>query len=220
MAWVGQERPTDVGLSTLGESCPNETEPKMGRSNRKINRQWSMVKSEIAEKVKAGKFPITFQQYIIDRSQRRSGLGLTMAEAVLLGIDYPLPRGWPEKQMMIDEATYRALVAARRRAYAKAADRRATPKVEKEDATFVASSRFLESYEWRRLRLTILKRDGMKCACCGATPETGAVMHVDHIKPRKFFPALAMDPNNLQVLCHECNHGKGNWDTTDFRMPA
>lgn len=42
-------------------------------------------------------------------------------------------------------------------------------------------------------------------------------MNVDHIKPRKLFPELALDPDNLQVLCHECNHGKGNWDMTDFR---
>lgn len=87
-----------------------------------------------------------------------------------------------------------------------------TPKVN------VNSDAFLESYEWRRLRMTVLKRDGRKCACCGASPETGAVMNVDHIKPRRIFPELALDPNNLQVLCGECNHGKGNWDMTDWRQ--
>lgn len=79
---------------------------------------------------------------------------------------------------------------------------------------------FLSSYEWRRIRLVVLKRDGRRCACCGASPETGAVMHVDHIKPRKLFPHLALDPDNLQVLCAACNHGKGNWDMTDFRAPV
>jgi 5-methylcytosine-specific restriction endonuclease McrA len=79
------------------------------------------------------------------------------------------------------------------------------------------SAEFLQSYEWRKLRMQALKKYGAKCMCCGATPATGAVMNVDHIKPRKLFPSMALDINNLQILCHECNHGKGNWDQTDWR---
>ena len=82
---------------------------------------------------------------------------------------------------------------------------------------YVKTDEFLQSYEWRKLRLVVLNLHGRKCQCCGASPITGAVMNVDHIKPRKHFPHLALDINNLQVLCHECNHGKGNWDQTDFR---
>ena len=81
-----------------------------------------------------------------------------------------------------------------------------------------SSKDFLLTYEWRRLRMEVLKKYGAKCQCCGATPETGAIIHVDHIKPRLLFPQLALDINNLQVLCHECNHGKGNWDMTDWRQ--
>jgi len=81
----------------------------------------------------------------------------------------------------------------------------------------VASKDFLETFAWRKLRMEALKKYGPKCMCCGATPATGAVMNVDHVKPRKLFPALALDINNLQILCHECNHGKGNWDQTDWR---
>jgi len=76
---------------------------------------------------------------------------------------------------------------------------------------------FLLTYEWRKVRMEALKKYGARCQCCGATPSHGAVMNVDHIKPRKLFPHLALDINNLQVLCHECNHGKGNWDMTDWR---
>ncbi len=79
------------------------------------------------------------------------------------------------------------------------------------------SDEFLSSFEWRSLRMMALKQHGATCQCCGASPKTGAVMHVDHIKPRKLFPQLALDLNNLQVLCGECNHGKGNWDQTDWR---
>lgn len=79
------------------------------------------------------------------------------------------------------------------------------------------SNEFLESYAWRRVRMEALKKHGAVCQCCGASRKTGAVVHVDHIKPRKLYPHLALDINNLQVLCHECNHGKGNWDMTDWR---
>jgi hypothetical protein len=79
---------------------------------------------------------------------------------------------------------------------------------------------FLMSYEWRQARMIALKRHGAKCGCCGATAATGAVLNVDHIKPRRTHPELALDQNNLQVLCAACNHGKGNWDDTDWRRPT
>lgn len=79
------------------------------------------------------------------------------------------------------------------------------------------STEFLSSFEWRSIRMIALKNQGSTCQCCGASPKTGAVMHVDHIKPRKLYPHLALDIDNLQVLCDQCNHGKGNWDQTDWR---
>lgn len=82
---------------------------------------------------------------------------------------------------------------------------------------FAQSNEFLQSFEWRQLRMQAFLKYGRKCQCCGATPESGAIMNVDHIKPRKTHPELALTLNNLQILCHECNHGKGNWDQTDWR---
>ena len=63
-----------------------------------------------------------------------------------------------------------------------------------------------------------LKENDGRCECCGRGRNDGIILHVDHIKPRKKYPELALDPKNLQVLCNECNHGKGNWDETDWRM--
>lgn len=81
-----------------------------------------------------------------------------------------------------------------------------------------ASQAFLASGEWRRLRMKVIKERGAKCECCGATPADGVtVINVDHVKPRKTHPELALAKSNLQVLCHVCNHGKGNWDDTDWR---
>lgn len=79
---------------------------------------------------------------------------------------------------------------------------------------------FLDSYEWRSLRMRVIKKFGRRCQCCGATPEDGIKIHVDHIKPRKTHPELALAEDNLQVLCEDCNHGKGNWDSTDWRPSA
>jgi 5-methylcytosine-specific restriction endonuclease McrA len=84
----------------------------------------------------------------------------------------------------------------------------------------VNSAAFLESFAWRQMRMRVIRHYGPRCMCCGATPQTGATMNVDHIKPRKTHPHLALEFDNLQVLCHECNHGKGNWDTTDWRPSA
>lgn len=80
------------------------------------------------------------------------------------------------------------------------------------------SDQFLQSYEWRKLRMVVLTKRGNKCECCGADPKKdGIVINVDHIKPRRKYPELALSEDNLQVLCDVCNHGKGNWDETDWR---
>lgn len=101
---------------------------------------------------------------------------------------------------------------------AKRVERKAvTQLVKRLSPGFATSPEFLESFAWRRLRLEALKLHGAACQCCGASAKTGAVMNVDHIKPRKKFPHLALDLDNLQVLCAACNHGKGNWDQTDWR---
>lgn len=80
-----------------------------------------------------------------------------------------------------------------------------------------ASDSFLETFEWRKVRMLALKKYGPRCQCCGATPADGIVINVDHIKPRRFYPHLALDVDNLQILCNPCNHGKGSWDMTDWR---
>jgi 5-methylcytosine-specific restriction endonuclease McrA len=78
------------------------------------------------------------------------------------------------------------------------------------------SVEFYNSGAWRELRYRTLKRHGARCQCCGSSGHT-AVLHVDHIKPRWRYPHLELDPDNLQVLCVDCNLGKKGWDETDWR---
>lgn len=73
---------------------------------------------------------------------------------------------------------------------------------------------------WRELRYKALKLYGRMCMVCGASALSGAVIHVDHIKPRSTHPHLRLDINNLQVLCEDCNIGKCNYDEIDWRPDA
>ena len=83
---------------------------------------------------------------------------------------------------------------------------------------FIASSAFLQTFQWEKTRMKVLTTYGNRCMCCGARPHTSAdiVLCVDHIKPRKTYPKLALELSNLQILCNHCNHGKGNVFQVDW----
>ena len=79
------------------------------------------------------------------------------------------------------------------------------------------SKSFYSSREWLELRYKALAKFGAICQCCGATTAT-SIMHVDHILPKSKYPEKALDIDNLQILCKECNLGKSNKDSTDWRF--
>jgi hypothetical protein len=66
------------------------------------------------------------------------------------------------------------------------------------------------SKDFRELRLQVFLRDGEVCAYCKTVPAPGTSLTIDHIKPVSKFPELALDIDNLQVLCWECNQKKSN----------
>jgi len=69
---------------------------------------------------------------------------------------------------------------------------------------------FYATDEWRKLRWKVLSASSGKCAVCGRSNSIhGVVLHVDHILPRSKFPNLELSEKNLQVLCEDCNLGKG-----------
>lgn len=78
---------------------------------------------------------------------------------------------------------------------------------------------FYNRPEWKALRYEVLREDGAKCVGCNSGRESGAVLHVDHIRPRSVFPELALERSNLQILCADCNLGKSNKYADDFRKP-
>lgn len=83
-------------------------------------------------------------------------------------------------------------------------------------ASSMTSEKFYRSKRWLEMRYLILKKQGNLCKACGRGPKQGAVIQVDHIYPRYIFPELAFDPANLQVLCSDCNTGKGVKDKTKW----
>lgn len=69
---------------------------------------------------------------------------------------------------------------------------------------------FYSTREWREIRWQVLSGSTGKCTMCGRShKDHGITIHVDHIKPRSKFPSLELDITNLQILCEDCNLGKG-----------
>lgn len=75
---------------------------------------------------------------------------------------------------------------------------------------------FYCSKEWATARYKALKSSDGCCKCCGRSAADGVKLVVDHKKPIRYFWALRLDQENLQVLCNLCNRGKGSWDYTDW----
>lgn len=75
---------------------------------------------------------------------------------------------------------------------------------------------FYSSDSWLELRQRVLDSYGAKCMCCGTTAHD-AIIQVDHIKPFSIYPELALEFDNLQVLCSHCNRGKSNRTKRDYR---
>jgi 5-methylcytosine-specific restriction endonuclease McrA len=83
---------------------------------------------------------------------------------------------------------------------------------DKDVAVYIKTSSggFLLSDAWRALRIQAIEKYGFICLCCGKENSRQHPINIDHIKPRKFYPELALNIENLQPLCGTCNKRKGN----------
>lgn len=162
---------------------------------------------------------------------------LTQEEATMLGFDWPLKRNWKNTELKItDEDRARlALKFARKLRNKKVAikkqrrkffrklrkDERKAKQVSTREAKDVSRQQrvaFYASDEWKAIRYKVLKNSRGRCCLCGRTAsEANAPLHVDHIVPRSKSPNLELEEANLQVLCADCNLGKGNKDSIDWR---
>ena len=68
-----------------------------------------------------------------------------------------------------------------------------------------------------RARYQALRLANGCCQLCGAGAKDGVTLCADHIKPVSKYPELEGDPENIQVLCNQCNVGKSNEFEDDWR---
>lgn len=102
----------------------------------------------------------------------------------------------------------------------RSAKRQFVNSIEKMSANEIAAlitDDFMVSEEWFVLKAQTIAKYGCTCMKCKKQIKRWTHINVDHIKPRKYFPHLKNDPNNLQILCGMCNKNKGN--TTASYLP-
>lgn len=147
-----------------------------------------------------GKLP-TLKEF---EAMRFVGKGFTRELLASWGVSWPPKKGWAKK-------------------FAKKLQRNGDRYVPDAHSPFppvrsrAEKDEFYASWDWKRLRMETLERDGRVCVSCGATPGHGVRLVVDHIKPLGEFWELRLEPKNTQVLCNDCNMGKGNWLHKSFK---
>jgi len=72
---------------------------------------------------------------------------------------------------------------------------------------------FYSSPEWNLIRKQVIKAKGRVCSECGKPITNSSDVTVDHIRSRSKYPELALDKQNLRVLCRSCNSSKGDRDS-------
>ena len=72
---------------------------------------------------------------------------------------------------------------------------------------------FYKTKEWRTLSAELRKSAGPACAMCGRDfKKYGLSKNADHIKPLMYFWDLRLDPENIQIICYECNKAKSSFN--------
>lgn len=169
-------------------------------------------------------------------------VAFSRAECNLLKISYPLSTGWKKLELaipyedalrLIGEGKYNKVVRrGLKRNGAKRIEklnnelrslvtkgvvgkiRTGLPTLKEQQMT----DDFYKSDAWLKLRYRVLTAHKQLCMLCGRTPnDCGSSLHVDHIVPRSLDKNKELEFENCQLLCRDCNLGKSNLDTQDFR---
>jgi hypothetical protein len=145
---------------------------------------------------------------ILSDQARKIGIDPTGKSNAALG--YVLMSKWAHPNLDKVEKNRTRLVRARKREFMRG------KQVPQNDEAKIRD--FYDSWEWKRLSYDVRMIGHATCACCGADPKRDRVRIVcDHIKPIRRYWHLRLDAANVQILCDDCNRGKGSRDQTDWR---
>lgn len=64
---------------------------------------------------------------------------------------------------------------------------------------------FYRTKTWKQFRFYAFSKKEKVCCKCNSTKD----LQLDHIQPRSIYPEKAFTLENVQILCKECNFGKG-----------
>jgi hypothetical protein len=75
------------------------------------------------------------------------------------------------------------------------------------------ASAFYRTTEWKTLSAQLRKDSGPKCLMCDRDfKKYGLSKNADHIKPLMYAWDARLDPENIQIICGECNKAKRNYN--------
>jgi len=77
----------------------------------------------------------------------------------------------------------------------------------------LTSPDFFHSEAWQALRKSTLERSEARCFRCGR--RASAMLVVEHIEPREIAPHLALEPSNVEIICHGCRQARSAATGTD-----
>lgn len=190
----------------------------MGSSSMSVNQDYSKDTIYLFQCL-AQKYSLRYQYTWDDRILLR---GFTLDKSSFINRFLRAVESSTELNERIVEDAYEVSIIKQAKKESKASSRKAenSSSLSFTNLLTLANSRssvFYRSPEWRFIRYEAIKKYGNNCQACGTGPGKGVSIHVDHIKPRSLFPGIALDIDNLQILCEDCNLGKLTHDQTDWR---
>lgn len=186
---------------------------KHGATFKKYPSPVQLLRALVYALKKSGKMPQSVTTY--DTTSKKDAPELLEFLCNALPAEYQVRRNGGMFKSHKEPATEK-IVPQKKKVKTRRTNTEVSPILKRWGVEFVKSKEFLATKEWKRLRMDAIEKHGNCCMICGRKPPEVSI-NVDHIIPRAVDWALALSLDNLQILCADCNEGKGNRYSTDYR---